>query len=71
MISAVLLAACTTTAERLDEFAGHLGFSRQIVPGKEFTHLIYQNKATPKENLLHVYLDGDGAPWLNTTTGVS
>ena len=68
MLSAVLLAACATPAERLDELAGSLGFIRQLVPGQEFTHVIYRNQAMPGQGLLHVYLDGDGAPWLNTTT---
>jgi pimeloyl-ACP methyl ester carboxylesterase len=63
----MLLSACATPAERLDEFAHRLGFTRQIVPGQEFLHVIYQNKQVHQEGLLHVYLDGDGTPWLNTT----
>lgn len=58
--------ACSTPADRLDTQASRLGFSRQWLQGTDYVHLGYQNGATG--SLLHVYLEGDGTPWLNRFT---
>lgn len=63
LLSVLGLAACATPAERLDAVASGLGFSRQTALGENFTHVLYQNRSSRSDGLLHVYLDGDGAPW--------
>jgi hypothetical protein len=58
---AIVLAACSSSAKKLDETAVALGLRRDEVTGTLFTHVLFwrpgeQNRA------LHVYLDGDGSP---------
>lgn len=65
----ILLQACTAQSRLLDQEASKRGFKRHIVQGVEFQHVIYAQqgiKSTAKNNsVLHVYLDGDGTPWIN------
>jgi hypothetical protein len=62
---ALLIVSCATPEVRLKQEAKHLGFNRSIVQGTEFKHVVYTNKARNKGDELHVYLDGDGTPWIN------
>ena len=57
-----LLAGCATPAERADSIAAGLNFTRQILPGRGFAHIIYSSPGLG--NALHVYLENDGTPWL-------
>ncbi|WP_333874609.1 alpha/beta fold hydrolase [Methylobacter sp.] len=49
----------------MDQEAMRLGFNKTIVQGTEFKHVAYTNKAQNNNEELHVYLDGDGTPWIN------
>lgn len=66
-LSLVLLATgCVAPAIKVDQLAAKFGFSRSELQGEGFTHIIYLNqpaRQAPKQ--LHVYLEGDGDPWLN------
>ena len=68
-------AGCAPTAtNRLADTAKGLGYEEQIVTGKGFDHRLYLNAQATSlpTNLtsdeqrarLHVYIDGDGTPWL-------
>ncbi|MFO1352903.1 MAG: alpha/beta hydrolase [Gammaproteobacteria bacterium] len=60
------LVACTAPGKRLDAVAAGLGFERVVVRGTAFNHVVYRNAAwEANDKPLHVYLDGDGSPWLN------
>ncbi|HHI92945.1 MAG TPA: alpha/beta hydrolase [Gammaproteobacteria bacterium] len=64
---ALLSGACTTPMVRNDAFAVASGFTRQVVPGADFSHLVYiaeNNAKTRKKNVWHVYIEGDGIPWV-------
>jgi hypothetical protein len=63
--SSFLLIGCTAPELRLDQEAERLNFKRLIVQGSPFTHIAYLHKAQSLSDELHVYLDGDGTPWLN------
>ena len=70
-ISVVLLAllscACTTPTVHNDAFAATSGFTRQVIRGADFSHVVYIAKnriETHKENVWHVYIEGDGIPWI-------
>lgn len=92
---AILVAAtgCTTAGRRLDREAEQFGFSRYVLTGSRFRHVIYYkpgkstagrlrdhaNAAGGTGNFsssegdtvsgdLHVYLDGDGSPWVDART---
>ncbi len=58
------LAACSTPAQRVEEEATRLGFTRQLVPGAPFVHVFYQRPPDAIGGTLHVYLEGDASPRL-------
>ena len=61
----LVMCGCASPAQNMDQHAAHLGYDRQVVTGTEFQHVVYikQGRA-PVGSILHVYLDGDGTPWL-------
>jgi dienelactone hydrolase len=61
----VCLAACALTPGRHGvKLAERLGFERSLVPGKGFQHVVYGNRLAVGSSVLHVYLEGDGSPWI-------
>lgn len=58
--------ACVAPATRVDEVAAYYGFERQTVLGTKFFHRIYLNRKKLSSGVLHVYIEGDGLPWLNS-----
>ena len=60
-----LIFGCTAPETRLNNEAQHLNFTRTVVRGTEFDHVVYLNQKQNKNSALHVYLDGDGTPWIN------
>lgn len=63
-IVSILLQGCAHQSEHLDIEANKHGFSRKIVQGNEFQHMIYTHDGVRNSPILHVYLDGDGNPWI-------
>jgi len=70
----LVLTACATPGQRVDKLAAKYGFERKIVNSKKFRHVVYFSPSF-KEQIsklngnqralsLHVYLEGDGSPWL-------
>jgi pimeloyl-ACP methyl ester carboxylesterase len=62
---ATLLAGCASPAQRIEKRAAELGYGKAVLPGGGFNHVVYfkdERKAVGKT--LHVYLEGDGTPWL-------
>jgi hypothetical protein len=61
----VQIAGCTNPSRRLDEHAADLGLRKVIVQGDSYSHVAYikDGRATPN-SALHVYLEGDGTPWV-------
>lgn len=60
---ALSLAACATPSARIQAEAARHGFSRTVLPGREFLHVVYAKSGHPDATILHVYIEGDGAPW--------
>ena len=60
---AILTTACTPPARQFDRRAESLGLSAELVRGLGFQHVIYRQARRPSRTL-HIYLDGDGTPWL-------
>ncbi len=59
------LTACVSAMDRNKQFALDHGFQRQVVQGEKFDHVIYFNKAAlTSERAWHVYIEGDGRPWI-------
>lgn len=62
----LILAGCATPAQHFAAVALEQGFIASSVSGHPFQHRIYANRASlqpPQNQILHVYLDGDGTPW--------
>jgi hypothetical protein len=61
------LASCATPEIRLDREAERLHLTRTVIKGNDFLHVAYLNTRAQEagNGELHVYLDGDGSPWLH------
>lgn len=64
VFSLMFFIACSMPAQRMNKQASQLGFVRQLLQGTAYTHVAYWNASADRSGLLHVYLDGDGTPWL-------
>lgn len=57
------LTACTSVSVRNDQFARAQGWAVEKVSGREFDHRVYRSLGNHSD-FLHVYLEGDGRPWI-------
>jgi len=57
------LTGCASLAEQFAGKAEELRLKREVQTGLRFQHVLYKNTA-PSSKTLHVYLDGDGTPWI-------
>lgn len=62
-MSAILLNACATPAQRFSQAALEAGFSATVVKSDHYHHQLFYNDKALQAKTLHVYLDGDGTPW--------
>lgn len=60
----LLLQACATPAERLSRQAIELGYTSLSLTGRAFRLTAFHKPAIASGKILHVYLEGDGSPWL-------
>lgn len=59
------LSGCASPSQRMDERAADLGYSRVVVQGEGYDHVAYLKQGHGSTNsALHVYLEGDGTPWV-------
>lgn len=59
------LTGCANPAQRLDARASELGYRRLVIQGDGFSHAAYFKDGRGATNkTLHVYLEGDGTPWI-------
>jgi hypothetical protein len=56
---------CTAPHSKVNTLAENAGFTRRVVQGADFEHVVYESglEASPTPEL-HVYIDGDGTPWV-------
>lgn len=56
---------CANPAQRMDVRASELGYRRVILLGDGFSHVAYfKDGRGASGKILHVYLEGDGSPWI-------
>lgn len=55
--------ACTSPAREFSQKAAAIGMRAEVVPGTVFQHVVFE-QARRSSRTLHVYIDGDGTPWL-------
>lgn len=64
----VLNTACTSPARRIEQIAKNLGYTPVSLVGGGFILSAYRNNVSkPLPTTLHVYIEGDGLPWLTPT----
>jgi pimeloyl-ACP methyl ester carboxylesterase len=63
LVGIFFIAGCTSAAEEFASKAAILNMKREVVTGVRFQHVIYI-KNGPLSKTLHIYLDGDGIPWI-------
>lgn len=61
-----IVAGCASPSEQIDRTAATAGFTKHIVNGDLFDHLILTRNldGTPPGSRLHVYIEGDGTAWI-------
>lgn len=64
----VLLAGCSTPLQRLDALVEANGWNRTVVTGADFRHVVLDNGILDTARPLHVYIEGDGRPYLDRWT---
>jgi hypothetical protein len=64
LLSLHAFAACSTPTSRIGKAATGLGFTQHTVDGTQFSHAVFTKTAGTPGSALHVYLDGDGSPWI-------
>lgn len=65
-VAALALVACATPTARIERQAADRGFSREVIRGEPFRHLVFFRAGGGRE-LLHVYIEHDGTPWLDAS----
>jgi hypothetical protein len=71
LLAPILLAGCATPADRMDAEARSSGFARAVIEGIGFRHVVYTNGRNAAGGALHVYIDGDGSPYVDRWTVAS
>jgi hypothetical protein len=66
-LAATLCAACASPSQRIERIAAAGGAQRQVFAGTSFKHLTYFKPGGHGAAELHVYLDHDGLPWLDSS----
>ncbi len=65
MVNVLLLNACTATVRQIDEWAKQENINKAIKTGTLFEHVLYFKQGVSTDTTtLHVYIEGDGRPWL-------
>jgi hypothetical protein len=62
LVATIVSAGCATPTSRGYAFARAHGFERAIVSGADFRHVVWRKAGMPSDDVLHVYLEGDGSP---------
>ncbi len=67
LLFALLLAGCATPSEKFSSYAQDLGMLTQSIRSQQFEHRVFVKKSAKVDifsDELHVYIDGDGTPWI-------
>ena len=63
-----MLTGCTLSSHKhIDALVTTSGFEHRLVEGDRFEHVVWLNQPSRSGNSLHVYLEGDGTPWIRQT----
>jgi pimeloyl-ACP methyl ester carboxylesterase len=59
-----LLGSCTSAPNRLDQIALGMGLEKHRLRAQGFELIVYRHRVVQAQGRLHVYLEGDGTPWI-------
>ena len=62
--AAMVATACTGSLRRADAIAHESGFARQVQRGADYEHVLFTNARMSGPGTLHVYIEGDGTPYV-------
>lgn len=65
LVSLLLLSACAPTGDRLDRVASQAGYRTLTLSGEQHLMRAAYRLSEPATARLHVYLGGDGTPWID------
>jgi len=65
LLVALFAQGCSSPGARVDQAAAEFGFKRELIQGTKFLHVVYRNDSVRESGLLHIYLEGDGSPYLD------
>jgi pimeloyl-ACP methyl ester carboxylesterase len=65
VILSTQFSGCANPAQRLDVRASELGYRRGMLQGNGFSHVAFFKDGREAGKTLHVYLGGDGTPWVH------
>jgi pimeloyl-ACP methyl ester carboxylesterase len=64
---ALLTTACADLPVRSEQIASDAGFLKQHLQGNPYEHIAFVGPEMRPDKPLHVYLSGDGTPWIGRT----
>ena len=65
LLAALFAHGCSSPGARVDQAAAEFGFKRELIQGTKYLHVVYLNDSGRKTGPLHIYLEGDGSPYLD------
>jgi hypothetical protein len=64
-ISVLCLSACSSPTQKIDASAIEYGMQHRVIKGDGFNHIAYLRIKQPHSRRIHIYIEGDGRPWLD------
>lgn len=61
-----IIYGCASPTTRINDTAEQYGLSKLIFKSNKFNHVLFANKVATTHNTLHVYIEGDGTPWVRS-----
>lgn len=62
MLASLILGACSSYVDRV---AAQNGMSKLVAEDDSFRHVVFIKTSNTNDNVLHVYFESDGRPWIN------
>jgi pimeloyl-ACP methyl ester carboxylesterase len=64
LILAIAFAGCASRLDNVQSLVSSQGWQSELVEGEGFSHRVFRNRVPPSD-VLHVYIEGDGTPYLH------
>lgn len=67
-MAAIVVGGCTSPTQRIEQRASANQFQRLELPGRDFLHVAFSADASGHSDVLRVYVEHDGSPWVDGGT---